>query len=72
MLIYHNLVFFFRTQYDHGAQFHLKYNHNLNHKYKLAVYAHPVTINFYYIYYQDNFLYLTPLDMDEKWYGLIL
>ena len=30
IIIYHQCVFVFHTKYDHGAQFYLEYNHDMN------------------------------------------
>ena len=43
------LYFVFHTQYDHGAQFCLEYNHDLHQKYKLVVSAQPGMLVFYCI-----------------------
>ena len=32
----YHYVSIFHTQYDHGAQSHLKYNHDINHKHKIS------------------------------------
>ena len=46
ILIYPHFVFVFHTQYDHGAQFCLEYNHDLYQKYEFIVSAQPSVIIF--------------------------
>ena len=73
-LIYYPCVFVFYNKYDHGYQFHLGYSHDLNQQYKSVASTHPDVLVFFVYSWEclQNALKLTPIDMDEKWHGLIL
>ena len=64
----------FHTEYDYGAWFHIKHNHNMPQKYKWAVVVEISVLVFNCIYYlvcPQHILLLTHIDMDGQWYVLI-
>ena len=74
-LLFTVFLFVFYTQYDHYAQLHQEYNNYLHQQYKLVVSTQPGVLVFLYrllLGISETFLYLTPVDVDEKWHGLIL